>query len=191
MDHFRANALQWFEQNPQYSIIAVIAIMMLGVLLGVGENRKIIVFRTYDDLFITFLVSALFIGGILGLNAQSEDGEVNIFNLLGLFGVIVSTIAFIYVALRTLQSNSYSVWKFLAAMLIKFPLAFFWIFQLFVLLKPRGETGAQRAKSRATALVILTFLTPVVGALAVEKSGFFAPKQILKGKRIGSIRKHL
>lgn len=188
METLYADFINWMNGNPGAVIAAVVVIFVVGTLLGMGDHRKIVIFRTYDDLFLTFLVPALLFGGVMGLLVEMEGG---LFAILGLLALVASLLVFLYVAFRTLQSNAYSAWRFVVAMLVKFPLALIWVLQIITLLKPGGETARQRAKSRGRALLALTFLTPVIGALVAEKTGVFSPRQVLKGRRIGSIRSHL
>lgn len=77
-------------------------------------------------------------------------------------------------------------------MVTKFPLAFLWVINLFSLIKPSGQTAKQRRESQATALLVLTTITHIIGILVVDKSGeLFSPRQWIKGKRISSIRNHM
>jgi len=50
----------------------------------------------------------------------------------------------------------------------------------------------QRRESRATALLVLTTITPIIGILVVDKPGeLFSPRQWIKGKRVGNIQNHM
>ena len=74
----------------------------------------------------------------------------------------------------------------------KLPLAFLWVINLFSLIKPSGQTAKQRRESQATALLVLTTITPIIGILVVDKSGEpFSPRQWIKGKRVGNVQNHM
>lgn len=71
-------------------------------------------------------------------------------------------------------------------LVIKLPLAFLWVINLFSLINPSGQTAKQRRESQA--LLFLTTITPIIGILVVDKSGkLFSPRQWIKGKRVGNI----
>jgi hypothetical protein len=60
------------------------------------------------------------------------------------------------------------------------------------MLNPSGKTAKQRRKNRASALMLMAILTPIISMLIVEKKGsLFNPRDWIKGRRIGSIRKYL
>jgi hypothetical protein len=174
-----------------YALIFLIIVFVVGVILGVGDNRRVVVFKSYDDLFFTFLVPTLLFLGFVGLKATEGNQSGGLFGILGLAGLVGSFAALIVVIYSTMKANSFSIWKTLVAMLVKFPLSFFWVMHVVSIVKPSGDTAAQRAKNRASSLLILAILTPIIGALVAEKTGIFSPRQVLKGKRIGSIRNHL
>ncbi|WP_089603526.1 hypothetical protein [Acinetobacter piscicola] len=168
-------------------LIAIFSIVILGIFLGAGKNRKIVVFRDYDDLGLTFLIPT------------SLFGIIFLFHLFGgnpLYGtVLASTVSFILFIILVKNSyidNNRVIWKLFLVLITKLPLAFLWVVNLFSLIKPSGQTARQRRESRATAILILTIITPIIGILVVDKSGeLFNPRQWIKGKRVGSIRNHM
>lgn len=171
----------------QIIMIALAIIIIIGVFKGFGKDRKIIVYSDYDDLGLTFLVPASFVL------------IVYIFTLFGLnqiiamiIGVIVSVFIALKVVINTYEDNNQDLGKSLLALITKLPLAIIWILNIVSVLDPGGQTATQRRKNRATALVILTFLTPIVTGLVVNKSGsYINPMSWFRGRRIGSVRNHL
>ncbi|MGR9372369.1 hypothetical protein [Rhizobium leguminosarum] len=176
------------SQVPHIVIFAILVVIAAGTILGFGERRKIVVFENYDDLFLTFSVPVLVYVSFI-LFAMSKEGLLAL--LLGCTTVAASGFVFLLTVWRTLKANHYSTWRTALSLVTKYPLAFIWVLKIISLISPAGDTGVQRAKNRASALLILTFLTPIVAALVVEKTGYFSPRQILKGKRISSVRDHL
>lgn len=157
-----------------------------GTVLGFGERRKIVIYGNYDDLFLTFTVPVLAFAALFGVSSDKL-----LFTLLGFTAALASVGIFGFTVWRTFKANERSLWKTALAIVTKFPLAFLWVMQIISLISPAGKTGLQRAQNRATALLILTILTPIIAALVVERTGYFSPRGVLKGKRIGAIRDHL
>lgn len=168
-------------------LILFLAIIVYGIVKGYGDNRSIIVFKDYDDLGLTFLVPASFFLILY------------IFSMLGgtlIIGMLVSgTVALwllVKLARNTYFDNGENLSKTLLALVTKIPLAIIWIFNLIQILNPSGNS-TQRRSNRGQALLILTFLTPIVGMLVVDKSGsYFNPKSWISGRRVGGgIRNNL
>ena len=168
-------------------LLATLSIIIVGIFLGAGKNRKITVFQDYDDLGLTFLIptsffSIIFIFHMFGGSPTYSIPLATIVALI-LFGIMVK---------NSYVDNDRIIWKVLLALITKLPLAFLWVFNLISLIKPSGQTARQRRESRANALLILAIITPIIGLLVVDKSGeLFNPKQWIKGKRVGSIRNHM
>lgn len=176
------------SQVPQIIIFAILALIAVGTILGFGERRKIVVFENYDDLFLTFSVPILAYLSVI-LLSMSKEGLLAL--LLACTTIAASGFLFLWTVWRTLKANGNSAWRTALSIITKFPLAFIWVLKIISLISPAGDTGVERAKNRASALLILTFLTPIISALVVEKTGYFSPRQVLKGKRIGGVREHL
>lgn len=168
-------------------LLATFSIIIIGIFLGAGKNRTIVVFQDYDDLGLTFLIPTSFFGIIF------------IFHILGgnpIYSVplatIVALILFCIMVRNSYIDNDRVIWKVMLVLVTKLPLAFLWVINLISLISPTGQTAKQRRESRVNALLILTIITPIIGLLVVNKSGdLFNPKQWIKGKRVGSIRNHM
>ena len=163
-------------------LIGFFLILIVGIAMGSGDNRSIIVFRDYDDLGLTFLIPASFI--LIGSLFFHFGG----YPILGfIFAGLVSAWLSYILAMNTYQDNQKDIPKTLLALATKLPLAIIWIYYLLEVLNPKGNS-AQRREKRAKALVILTILTPIIGMLVVNKSGScFNPKGWIRGRRVGSI----
>jgi len=171
-----------------YQTIMIIftIIIIIGVFNGFGENRKIIVYSDYDDLGLTFLVSASFFLIIYTFTSFGFNQTIGI-----VIASIISLIIAIKVVANTYEDNNQDSGKTFLALMTKFPLAIIWILNIISVLDPGGRTLSQRRKNRATALVILTFLTPIVTGLVVNKNGSYVnPMSWFKGRRVGSVRNH-
>lgn len=173
------------DQMPQFVLYGILVLIAVGTILGLGQNRRIVVYQNYDDLGLTFAVPVLAYLAILLLGTKDE-AVLNV--LLGSTAAALCVAIFGFTVFRTFKNNGGSIWKTALALLTKFPLAFIWVLQIITIISPSGKTAMQRAQSRATALLILTVLTPIITALVVDRSGYFSPRRVLKGKRIGSIR---
>ncbi|WP_320196148.1 hypothetical protein RMR10_022975 [Agrobacterium rosae] len=173
------------DQIPHLAIYGLLAVIAVGVILGFGENRKIIVYQNYDDLGLTFMVPVLAYVSLL-LSGMKEEAVVNL--LLAITAAALSFGIFGYTVHRTFTANGHSLWRTAVALVTKFPLAFIWVLQIVNIISPSGKTALERSQNRANALLILTILTPIITALVVERTGFFSPRKVLKGRRIGSIR---
>ena len=163
------------------------SIVIIGIFLGAGKNRKIIVFKDYDDLGLTFLIPTSFFGIIFIFHMFGGSPKFSI-----PLAAIVSFILFCIMIKNSYIDNDRVIWKLLLSVVTKLPLAFLWVINLMSLIKPSGQTAKQRRENRANALLILAIITPIIGLLVVDKSGaLFNPKQWIKGKRVGSIRNHM
>lgn len=168
-----------------FTIYAVIVI--IGIFLGFGEQRKVIIFRDYDDLGLTFLIPASF---FLILYVFSSFGVSQKFSLI-IGGGVALILTFKLLKDTYLDNNSSIKFTFLA-FFTKMPLAVIWVLNFINMLNPSGKTARQRSSSRQTSMVILAILTPILAALVVEKEGsFFNPQSWIRGRRVGNIRNHL
>ncbi|WP_235869798.1 MULTISPECIES: hypothetical protein [Pseudomonas] len=171
------------------ALIVVFLVVITGIVMGWGENRKIVVFQDYNDLGECFLIPAsavvIYLVFVNLLGGRPEYAMI----ICG----IVSTGLFILCLMNTLKANNFNIPYALLALCTKLPLAVLWVFSLVSLLNPSGNNAAQRRQSRGIALVILTVVTPIVAQLVVNKSGsHFNPKQWIKGRRdVSHIRNNL
>jgi tetratricopeptide (TPR) repeat protein len=180
-----------YEKLKTSGYIALVVLIILGIFLGAGENRKIVVFKNYDDLGLTFLVPASFVLLSILIPIGSEYLGIKIENLQLIIASIVSGLILIKVVMVTYHANQ-SMLKTFVALLVKFPLAIIWIIALIGVISPSGKNEDERRKNRQSSLIILTLLTPIVGLLVVDKTGIFSPKTMLNGKRVGTnIRNNL
>jgi hypothetical protein len=172
-----------------YDILIVIyfIIVIIGIIKGSGKNRTIIIFQDYDDLGLSFLVPSSFI--LIQLIFSMLGVNTTISNIVAW---LVSGFLLIKLIINTYYINNRNFFKTILALLTKIPLAVIWIVNLEEALNPSGK-GHQRVKNRGRALAILTFLTPIINLLVVDKTGkFFNPRGWIKGRRVGnSIRNNL
>jgi len=173
-----------------YSVCLAVffGLVIFGIFKGYGPNRTIIVFRDYDDLGLTFLIPVSFV--LIAYLFTHLGGNPKMG--FGIAGVVAAWL-FFRLARGTFIDNGRSILKTMLALITKLPLGIIWVMNLVQLLNPGGKGAGARAKSRGQALLVLTFLTPIIGLLVVDKSGsFFNPKAWIKGRRVGgSIRNNL
>jgi len=176
------------EDLYQIGLIAFFSVLVIGVFMGSGKNRSLIVYRDYDDLGLTFLMPNSFI--IITL-LFSNAGEYRGYGIL--LGAAVALLLFIKLVIDSYVDNGRSIWKTALAIFVKVPLCWLWMLNLLCLLNPDGNTARERRQNRAQALVFLALITPIIGLLVADKSGsFFSPRAMLRNRRgVSSVRKHL
>jgi len=175
------------ESGFQGFLLVYFIVMIVTMFKGYGENRSVVIFRDYNDLGLTFLIPASF---------------VLIYYLFMMFGgnptlgaglaLVVAVILFFILLKNTYEDNHKKVFPTILSIMTKVPLGMIWILSFMTMLNPGGKTARERRKNRGTALLIMGILTPIIGMLIANKEGsMFNPRDWVKGKRIGSIRKHL
>ncbi len=171
----------------QVFLLTYFIIMIVTMFKGYGENRTVVIFRDYNDLGLTFLIPASFVliyylFTMVGGNPTWGVG----------LALVVSLVLFAMLAKSTYEDNHRALVPTILSIMTKVPLGIIWIISFITMLNPGGKTAAERRKNRGTALVIMGILTPIIGMLVVNKEGnLFNPRDWIKGRRIGSIRKHL
>lgn len=174
-----ANSHQWADWIfNAYTLIGWLLIVITGVVLGF--KQKITVFRDYNDLGLVFLIALspvvlFYLFSIIGGEQQ---------RVLGWFIIIVETVLFLWIVIRTFKDNP-NVLGALVALITKISLSILFIFSFLNFVAPQGKTAAQRAKSRYSALAILLIVAPVVFKLVKNKKGFFNPERTLASRGIG------
>jgi hypothetical protein len=162
------------------SVYALIVVVCIG--FGIGENRKLVIFKNYDDLGLTFLVPASGVALYMVLQFLGVSPQfclaVASFVSLALLGKLIY---------NTYLDNSGNILKTIICLNTKLPIAVIWILCLIQSLNPSGKNAAQRRSNRGGAMVILAVLTPILGLLVETKEGsMFNPKSWIKGRRVGS-----
>jgi hypothetical protein len=167
--------------------IMALAILLLGIVLGCGSRRKIVVFSNYDDLGLTFLVpvSAFVITYLfMWLGGTPKVGAA--------VGAVVGFAVLIKVVINAYLANGRRLPHTLLSIVTKLPLSVIWVLGLIQVVSPSGNTQRQRSSSRQTGLLVLLVVTPIIGLLVADKTGsLFNPRSWLSGMRVGSIRNHL
>lgn len=167
-------------------IYALIVVICIG--LGIGERRKLVIFKNYDDLGLAFLVPSSGVALLLILRYVGVSLDIS----QGVAG-IVSSFLLLKLIYNTYLDNNGNIFKTILCINTKLPLALVWVLCLFQTLNPSGKTAAQRRSNRGGAMFILAILTPILGLLVETKEGsMFNPKSWIKGRRVGSnIRSNL
>lgn len=154
----------------------VILFTWLGITVAgviTGWSASVTVFRNYDDLVLVFF------GGLAFLAANflmADSGQntlpwliIAALTAMGLFAVIL---------VRTWVDNP-SIIKFPVALVTKLSLSVLFLVHLLELLNPSGKTQVERAKNRASALIVLLILSPVINRLVRDKEGIWVPQSVL------------
>jgi len=174
---------------PEIILAAYLIIIIFGIVKGVGENRQVVIFKDYDDLGLTFLIpAAFFLIYIVSSRILGPESDIPF-----VAGFSVSLWLTSKLIKQTYTDNGNNILKTILALATKIPLAIIWVYNLIQILNPSGDSSVQRAKNRGGAMVVLMILTPIVGALIVDKTGsYFNPKSWIKGRRVGAgIRNHI
>lgn len=151
----------------------LLALALVAVVLGsiLGIQKKITVYRNYDDIAIIFFaVVPLFIG------------MISLISWIVIPAAIASICLLLWITFRTWQDNC-SVWKFLLALITKLALSILFIGYFWDLISPSGNTQVGRAKSKASAVAVLLLITPLLYKLVRDKTGMWVPKNVLNGTR--------
>ena len=157
-------------------------LVLLGIILG--WNEKIVVFRNYNDLAIVFASGICIYSAFLVAFGFSENSAS--MAMLSISLVVLSIGLVCYLVIRTFVDNR-SVFGTLLALVTKLTLSILFLFNLLSLLSPSGKTQAQRAKDRASALVWLIVITPIIHRLVREPVGIFCPKNVFNRYQRGRI----
>ena len=175
--------------DPFFKALTVLyfIVVILGIILGFGDNRKIVVFNDYDDLGLTFLIPVsyfliIYLGAEFGIS----------FEILRIIALIVVIFILGKLFMNTYKANNGRVIHTLLAFVTKIPIGVIFVFHLLEFINPSGKTYKQKRENRERSLAILVLLTPIIAGLVVNKEGkFFKPKEMIKNKRVGSIRDYL
>lgn len=161
-----------------YTLIGWLLIVITGVVLGF--KQRITVFRDYNDLGLIFLIalSPVVLFYLFSIIAGEQQ------RVWGWFIIIVETVLFLWIVIRTFKDNSNFLGA-LVALITKFSLSILFIFSFLSFVAPQGKTAAQRAKSRYNALAIMVIVAPLVFKLVKNKEGFFNPERTLASRGIG------
>lgn len=175
------------KNGYQVFLLVYFVLMIITIFKGAGENRTVVIFRDYNDLGLTFLIPVSFM--LISYLFMMFEGK----SAWGVgLALIVSIVLFWMVVKSTYYDNNKKFIPTILALITKVPLGIIWIFSFITMLNPSGKTAKQRRKNRASALMLMAILTPIISMLIVEKKGsLFNPRDWIKGRRIGSIRKYL
>lgn len=149
----------------------LIAALTVGAGTILGATGRIVVFRDFRDLVVTFsgmagwAVGSYFLIHIAGDRNQNEQ-------TLAIGAIAVALLLLIGLIIRRSYQDNGAVLSTVLAVLTKLPYAIFVPLLAIQAIAPTGKTAATRASSRASALLILTILAPVLIALTRDKSAF-------------------
>ncbi len=158
------------SSNLEYVLISLISTVLVGATLG--ANNKIIVFRNYNDLAITFAAGLFAVISIF--TKLGTEGE----SILYAFFALLSALTFLWLILRTIKDNHNPIWM-VVALITKVTLSILFIVNLIDFVTPSGKTARDRASSRRFSFISLLLIAPITFALVKEKTGIFSPRAIL------------
>lgn len=159
-----------------YTLILLITIVILGVVMGF--RNMIVVYRDYDDLGISFLLTLSPV--ILFYVLQITNNNIAFF----IFILIIEIILIAWLFYRTFNDNSKNILFALLSFITKTTLSVLFIINLLQLVSPSGKSSRQRASARKIAFAILLVISPVVFSLVKNKEGIFNPSRTLSRRGI-------
>lgn len=175
------------SNSYQGFLLIYFIVMIVTIFMGYGESRKVVIFRDYDDVGLTFLIPVSFI--LISYLFSAFGGNPK----LGIW--LASSVAIILFAIsiqNTYFDNNKSFLYTTLSIVTKVPLGVIWIVGLISILNPVGKTAAQKRKNRNLSIVLLTLLTPIIGMLVAEKQGsLLNPKDWIKSRRTSALRDYL
>lgn len=171
----------------QLFLLIYFIIIIITMFMGYGDDRKVVIFRDYDDVGLSFLMPASF---LLILYLFLAFGGTPKFGILLAF--IVTIVLFVLLLQNTYISNNKSFVHTTLSIITKIPLSTIWLLSLIFIVNPIGKTTTQRRKNKNIAMIILMLLTPIIGMLVAEKQGsLFNPKKWMKRKQYNNSREYL
>lgn len=149
----------------------LLGVIIIGVGTVLGTTGKIVVFRDFSDLFLTFSyvagwAAAAYLAALLLADRPSGEQRV------GTIALIAVLFALLCSVFRRAYADNGAVWRTVLSVLTKLPYAVLVPLLAIQALSPRGDTAAKRASARAWALLLLTILAPLLVALTRDKSSF-------------------
>ena len=146
------------------ALIAYGAVLLVGIVQGCRD--RIVVFADLQDLLVTFsILGAAAVA--LFLIVTELDTRPDLRDRLIRISIILP---FVAVGYRALEQNG-GIWRALLATLTKLPFAAAVPLLAIQLLAPTGKTASERASRRASALLLLTIVAPLMLALVRDKAG--------------------
>jgi len=174
----------WYP--PETIATIALGMMLIGILLGLF--KKTIIFYDYDDMAMCFAVFAAPVAMWFILQyLWPVAGKMTV-----LFIALPSVLFFGGVLYKTWKSGVR--WTLPIVLLTKLFFGFFYVFAIWHLLSPMGNSGNSRRRNRALAMFFLMVFTPIFVNLVANKTGvFFGPSHVkARGIRgIGAIRKQM
>lgn len=183
------------EMIPDHSLIVYViawAIIVFFAYLGSkdfkesGGETGLIIYENYIDLFkcLTILGVPYILISVAARFGQYESGRI----LAVLFAVGMT----VHIAYKSAEVTEL---RMLPIVLItKLSMSFLWIAAMLQVLSPSGKNAKSRRDNRATATMILLFITPVINMLVLDDKGKELVQNRFKGRRFQgarSIRKAL
>lgn len=153
------------EIIQQYWIIAYLALLLIGVVLGF--MKKITVYRDYTDVGFVFLLvlipAAILIICSMLLNLEAGTMIV-IYWLVGIIEAIVLA-SIIY---KTHQDNR-NIWKTILSILVKIPFSIFFVVFIISFIAPSGKNLSNRNSSKGLALIFVMMFGIIINGLVASK----------------------
>lgn len=147
-----------------------IAALLYGVILIIGVvagcRGDIVVFADLSDLVLTFSIMAgAVVGSMVLLNMLDHHQQ-----LAATLACIVLASAFLAICYRSWRQNG-SLLATALAILTKAPFAAAVPLLMLQVATPKGKTASERAGNRASALLLLMIIAPLLIALVRDKDG--------------------
>lgn len=143
--------------------IGLLIPLILGIVLG--WTNKIVVFRNYEDLGLTFLS---FLVPIFAYFLYSALGESQI---TAYFFIFVEIVLLSYLFFRSFIDNQKNIFSTILAIYTKFPLSFLYLVNLFNAIN--SLFNKEKKYKSPISIFLFVILTSIMVKLVKERKGFF------------------
>lgn len=151
-------------ENTESSWVLILVPILLLYAFGVwmGFNKKIVVFRNYNDIFVVGLLFIIPIGFLTLFSFVGEDAS-DIKGAVLYACVILEFITLVFIIIRTWKDNKNPL-KLLFALFIKIPIGIFFFFHIY------GAFTNKTRTSRGSSMFWSLMMLPLIYGLVADKS---------------------
>lgn len=167
---------QWFSElfatanSSMWSLLIAFGAVVVGTGIVQGLREKVVVFRDFDDLAISFVPFACCIVAVI--LALFSSAKIVMWLL-----VATAVVIQLFVSVTTWRDNPRAV-PFAIALAAKTTLSFFFVINLFSFLFPMEKSAASEARVRRDALIWMAVLAPLIFRLVRVKTGRINPMEM-------------
>jgi hypothetical protein len=140
-----------------------IGLIVITIFLGIGKNRKIVLYKDIADFGLTLVVMILSIIASFTVTSFVADK-----NVLFVIYTIIGLTMMVFIFQKTYHINNQSFLFTLMATFTKIPLSLLWLLNFFSILSPSGKTASDKRVSRTNATLTLAVISSILAALMLN-----------------------